>query len=207
MYYPLEAVTNQDDCQPLPTEHSGTAVDNRYDASSELSVLPNEYEVQKVSGVYDTLTGMPSYYTYVPEPRELKSTLYYDMWTRTTLDFEVGCSYGEVSDAVSVLQDMEDADGDSGAMNLITFIIAIVSAFYQFVYQFSNTYCVCSSKWRGRICFKISNLIYHIIAWIFTAAVFGCCCGNFIITFPKFDSIVQWSYYGNCVDSYMAITG
>ena len=53
----------------------------------------------------------------MPESTELKNRHYYEMWTRSTLYFEVGCDVGSVEDAVNLLKDMSEAHDDSYVLN------------------------------------------------------------------------------------------
>ena len=66
----MEAVTDLDACIPFVKKSdddaaSTVAVDARY--TNLDSTSPNEYEIQSLSGVFDTLEALPSFNELVPE--------------------------------------------------------------------------------------------------------------------------------------------
>jgi len=62
------------------------ALDSRYEVMTlDLETRPNEYDIQTLSGVYDTLSNMPFFDNYEPKAVEEKQTYFYDFWARTTL--------------------------------------------------------------------------------------------------------------------------
>ena len=113
-------------------------------------------------------------------------------WTRTTIEFDVNCDAGTIQDAIDVLEEMDDNKTDTYTVNLVTLIFAVVSASYQLVYMVVNTLCLCNSKLRGGVCFKVNNIIYHSIALFITTCVFGCAISNFYLSYPKYSALNQW---------------
>ena len=102
----LEAITNQLPCQDFFYETT-QAVDNRYESvSGSLLIQPNEYDIQETSGVLETLETLPYFLDEIGDPEILKSQLYYDLWVRTTLEYDVNCGTGSVSSAVGYLEDI-----------------------------------------------------------------------------------------------------
>ena len=89
VYYELEAVTNLKTCQDFYQTEKGAkttqAVDARYGKLAQAEILPNEYEIQQLSGVLAILNEMPAYAVYVKEEQRVKSALLYDLWGRPTL--------------------------------------------------------------------------------------------------------------------------
>ena len=99
-------MTDLDSCQDFyassEDETMPTAVDDRYDNVCLADPLPDEWEAQSYSGVQLTLESMPSYSTYLPQPYQVKSKLYFKLWARTTLDYKVDCDHS-INDAYNVL--------------------------------------------------------------------------------------------------------
>jgi len=66
VYYPLEAATNIESCRAFyqinGEQAPGVAIDARYaNTTSSDTTLPNEFDIQLLSQVYETLTNMPLY--------------------------------------------------------------------------------------------------------------------------------------------------
>ncbi len=75
--YPLEAESRVDQCGYLPKERGKSklvsASDHRYEQVFSLNgTKPNEYEIQTLSGVLDTLTEMPEFDNYEPDYETVK---------------------------------------------------------------------------------------------------------------------------------------
>ena len=67
--------------------------------------MPNEFDVQKSSGVYDQLLTLPFYSKYVPNKMS-KQSVKYDLWGRQTLQFNTTCKY-TIEQALSSLRNFE----------------------------------------------------------------------------------------------------
>ena len=107
IYYELEVLTNLGSCQAFYLTEKGAkttqAVDSRFVKLTQPGTLPNEYEIQHISGVLNTLNGMPSFRSYVVDPLHSKSALLYDLWGRPTLEFSPTCSRS-IKEAVQILE-------------------------------------------------------------------------------------------------------
>ena len=71
--------------------------------------MPNEYDTQVNSGVYDTLSSLPYFDNYFPDPETSKSNVFYELWGRPTLEYKPTCDL-TISSAISVLDGMSMND-------------------------------------------------------------------------------------------------
>ncbi len=94
--YPLEAESRLDQCGMLPKNKKNSkeisGADLRYEQVFSLhGAKPNEYEIQTLSGVLETLSKMPDFDKYEPTYEAVKEATFYDMWKRRTIEYNVNC--------------------------------------------------------------------------------------------------------------------
>ena len=72
--------------------------------NNKLELIPelNEYQVQKYSGVFDTLTQQEYFEKQVPNAQENKEDQLYRLWVRPTIQMLDTCEFtlSEVSDTL-----------------------------------------------------------------------------------------------------------
>ena len=88
----------------------GVAVDSRYQNIANVDTLPNQYDIEKESGVFDTLKSLPAYSSYVPNAKRRKEGYSYDLWARPTLQYDANCAT-PINKAISMLSDLPDSIG------------------------------------------------------------------------------------------------
>ena len=112
----MEACQNFAD-SALNKNAGGVAVDSRYENIANVDTMPNQYDIEKESGVYNTLESLPAYTHYVPNAKKKKEEYSYDLWARPTLRYDANCAT-PIDKAISMLSDLPDnlsgdADKDS----------------------------------------------------------------------------------------------
>ena len=94
------------------------AADTRYQNVANIDSLPNEYQIEDESGVYDTLTSLPLYSELVPSAKKNKKTYLYDLYARPTLAFDPMCQAGNLDAALNILNRMPSSiDSDMFDLN------------------------------------------------------------------------------------------
>ena len=208
-FYKLEVEGLRDKCQKLPksseNDSPSKATDTRYTSfAPDLSTKPSEYQIQSASGVYGKLRLMPYFDYYCPNAAQYKSTLYYDFLGRATLDYDKdGCNI-DIGNAIDVLQDMKDADGNTEGINEATWILACCFGCVQAIWMVLNT-CIFLKCNKGG-CGVAMPIIYSGVFALCSIGMVVCASINFYRLKHKYESLDSWKDYSGCVDSFMKIS-
>lgn len=211
VFYPLEKYGMEDSCQSFFTgPMAGTAVDNRYYGLLADIRQPTEYEIQKNSGVFDTLEDMPYFDKYVPDAQNTKESILYSLYGRPVLYFAANCE-NSIEKAIDLLEEIKEGDYEKyNDMNLVCWICAMCFFGIKLIFMVFNLLCYanrgCEDRCCGRkCCFHATKVIYASVALLFAISITvltGITFGN---NYDKYVNLNSWAGYSECVDDYMKI--
>ncbi len=118
---------------------------------AQISELPNELEIQELSGLKDLLWGLPYYERDVaPDGKiwERKAEMKYSLWARSTIQYDQdGCPMDLVS-AHRTLSEMAEASNKTDqlfGLTIVSFIVVGVSSCYFLAFKV----CGCDNASNG----------------------------------------------------------
>ena len=168
---------------------------------------PNEYGIQTSSSVYETLSEMPDFFYELPDAVEQKSRLFYDLWGRPTLEYSANCDKS-IEDAIQVLDEL-DGLFDTEGLNMTVWILSASFAGCAFIYMLINCWChvrvykgstgCCAEK----TCYRANMIIYSSLLFLIAILILVMESINYNNQTGKSNSIISWSEYSSCVDTYM----
>ena len=114
--------------------------------------MPNEFDIQSLSGVLSTLQQLPSYARYVPNDFAVKSTMTYDLWARATIEYKADCDK-PIAQALTVLEELAEIGEGSISANKLVWAVALAFMTAQIILSAVVLICLRVEKLRVRPCF------------------------------------------------------
>ena len=127
---------------------------------------------------------------------------------RPTIYYDPNCNK-PIIDAVNTLDDMSTA-GDIGSINEVLWILACDWFSINLIYHTINV-IVAAKRDKCRCCnntgcYHANRIIFASLNVGFAISVLSLASISMGLNVPKFDSIIEWSSYSDCVSSYEQIT-
>lgn len=125
--------------------------------AADLEAKPNEFDIETLSGVLDTLQGMPLFKKYEPDAKTSKQALLYDFLGRPTLEYSPTCNK-PIADAIDQLELMQELNSfEQDTTGTTTLVLALAAELFALgvIWQISSTICFSSAKCRKKcICHR-----------------------------------------------------
>ena len=172
---------------------------------SFISPVPNEYEIQKLSGVWDTLMSMPHEIDYQTNAKSAKENTYYYLYTRPTIEFVKNYWTCEkpISEAIEVLQNLEQSSDlafSSVAVLIFSCFMIIFFLIFHIIYgcNYGKNGCV-EDMPPHKLLF---TLIRTFFLFLTSLATFSMVTQNLVSISAKYHSYANWQEFHPCLDLY-----
>ena len=164
-YYPTEFDLFRDQCEKKDSSY--ISVNNKLELFPEM----NEYDVQKYSGVFDTLTEQPFFDSMVPNAQANKEDQQYRLWARPTIQMLDTCSY-TVDEVTDTLENsfISESTRILRAFRIIMFITLGLTAGSLAVIGVITFRC--TAKGSNSCCLRVWKQVLPQVVWTVLAAMF-----------------------------------